>query len=69
MQHLIERWQIDKVNVHGGEAAEAQEFLMKQPERIRKLAAFAKKKKVAATAKTGVTHENFSWIFGRKVEL
>jgi hypothetical protein len=40
---------------------------MKQPERIRKLAAFAKKKK--ANSKAGVVHENFSWIFGRKVEL
>jgi acyl-[acyl-carrier-protein] desaturase len=69
MQHLINRWTIDKVNVHSGEAAEAQEFLMKQPERIRKLAAFAKKKKAAATAKTGAVHEHFSWIFGRKVEL
>ena len=67
MQHLIDRWEISKQKVHSGEAAEAQEFLMKQPERIRKLAAFAKKKK--ANAKTGAVHENFSWIFGRKVEL
>ena len=69
MQHLNDRWAIAKKEVRSGEAAEAQEFLVKQPERIRKLAAFAKKKKDAATAKTGAVHENFSWVFGRAVEL
>jgi acyl-[acyl-carrier-protein] desaturase len=69
MQHLIDRWGIEKKSVTSGEAAEAQEFLVKQPERIRKLANFAKKKADAAKAKQGAVHENFSWIFGRKVEL
>ncbi len=69
MQHLIDRWAIEKKSMTSGEAAEAQEFLIKQPERIRKLANFAKKKADAAKVKTGAVHENFSWIFGRKVEL
>ena len=69
MQHLNDRWAIASKSVKSGEAAEAQEFLMKQPERIRKLAAFATKKKKAATAKVGAVHENFSWIFGRAVEV
>ena len=45
MEHLIKRWNIADVNCESGEAAEAQEFLMKQPARIRKLAAFGKRKK------------------------
>ncbi len=68
MDHLNKRWEISSRKV-SGEAAEAQEFLLKQPDRIRKLAAFAKKKKDAAAAKGGVTHEHFSWIFGREVQL
>jgi acyl-[acyl-carrier-protein] desaturase len=68
MEHLINRWDIASRKVTG-EAAQAQEFLMAQPERIRKLAAFAKRKKDAATAKGAVTHEHFSWIFGREVAL
>lgn len=70
MEHLNKRWEIGSRKV-SGEAAEAQEFLMKQPERIRKLAAFAARKKTSAAAKsgTGVTHEHFSWIFGREVQV
>ena len=68
MEHLITRWDIAARKV-SGEAAQAQEFLMAQPERIRKLAAFAKRKKEAAAAKGAVTHEHFSWIFGREVLL
>ena len=64
MEHLIKRWNIADVNCESGEAAEAQEFLMKQPARIRKLAAFGKRKK----EKTPPVKESFSWIFGRQVE-
>lgn len=64
MEHLIKRWNIADVNCESGEAAEAQEFLMKQPARIRKLAAFGKRKK----EKTPPVKESFSWIFGREVE-
>ena len=59
MQHLIDRWNVGGQKV-SGEAAKAQEFLMKQPARIRKLADFAAKKK-AAKAHTENRHENFSW--------
>ena len=64
MEHLIKRWNIADVNCESGEAAAAQEFLMKQPARIRKLAAFGKRKK----EKTPPVKESFSWIFGREVE-
>nr|ABP57425.1 stearoyl-ACP-desaturase [Haematococcus lacustris]ABU84867.1 stearoyl-ACP-desaturase [Haematococcus lacustris] len=63
MQHLINRWRIAERQGLSGEAAEAQEYLMKLPDRIRKLAerAHARKKK-GQTA-------NFSWIFNREVVL
>jgi acyl-[acyl-carrier-protein] desaturase len=64
MEHLIKRWKIADVNCESGEAAEAQEYLMKQPARIRKLAEFGARK---AAKKTPVA-ESFSWIFGRTVE-
>ena len=64
MEHLIKRWNIADVNCESGEAAEAQEFLMKQPARIRKLAEFGARK----TAKKAPVPESFSWIFGRTVE-
>jgi len=68
MEHLITRWDVSSRRV-SGDAAEAQEWLMAQPDRIRKLAAFAKRKKDAATSKGTVQHEHFSWIFGREVLL
>ena len=44
MEHLIKRWNIADVNCESGEAAAAQEFLMKQPARIRGLAEFGARK-------------------------
>ena len=64
MEHLIKRWNIADVKVESGEAAEAQEYLMKQPDRIRRLAEFAARKQ----AKKTPVKESFSWIFGREVE-
>ena len=64
MEHLIKRWNIADVKVESGEAAEAQEYLMKQPDRIRRLAEFAARKQ----AKKAPVKESFSWIFGREVE-
>lgn len=65
MEHLITRWNINSFKL-SGEAAEAQEYLMKQPERIRKLASYAKKKK---SAKGPALREKFSWVFDRDVSL
>ena len=38
MEHLIDRWSVGKREGLSGEAAEAQEYLVKLPERITKLA-------------------------------
>jgi len=60
MAHLITRWDVGGKRV-SGEAVEAQDWLMKQPERIRKLAAFASKKKKTKAATEAPVSENFSW--------
>ncbi|KAJ9514699.1 hypothetical protein QJQ45_028422 [Haematococcus lacustris] len=67
MQHLITRWRIAERQARddglSGEAAEAQEYLVKLPDRIRKLAERSQVRK-----KKGLT-ANFSWIFNREVVL
>ena len=65
MEHLVKRWQVDKRDGLSGEAAKEQEYLMKLPDRIRKLSdrAMARKKK----GKT--EHAKFSWVYDRPVEL
>eukprot|EP00982_Pelagococcus_subviridis_P009172 30906-Pelagococcus_subviridis.AAC.4 len=65
MEHLIKRWDIENVAGLSGEGAAAQEYLMKQPARIRRLAEFA----AAKAKKKEPVNESFSWIFGRKVTV
>ncbi|OUS49534.1 fatty acid desaturase [Ostreococcus tauri] len=65
MDHLNKRWDIANITGLNGEAAAAQEYLMKQPSRIRKLVAFAEKR----AAKKGPVKETFSWIHDRPVEI
>ncbi|MEW5300088.1 MAG: hypothetical protein WDW36_003044 [Sanguina aurantia] len=50
-------------------AAAAQEYLVKLPERILKLAERAGARKVAKAKTANATHATFSWIFGREVSL
>jgi acyl-[acyl-carrier-protein] desaturase len=64
MEHLIDRWQVEKRLV-SGEAAEAQEYLCKLPPRIRKLAERASARK----AKVKKQPVAFSWIFNKEVTL
>lgn len=63
MEHLVKRWDVANRSGLSGEAAEAQEYVVGLPARIRKLAerAHSRKKKDQ--------HANFSWIFNRKVQL
>ena len=65
MEHLIKRWDIENVAGLSGEGAAAQEYLMKQPARVRRLAEFA----AAKAKKKEPVNESFSWIFGRKVTV
>lgn len=68
MEHLVKRWDIEH-KVVKGEAQAAQDYLMQQPARFRKLIGFANRKKEAALAKGGATKEKFSWIFNREVQV
>ncbi|KAF5838958.1 plastid acyl-ACP desaturase [Dunaliella salina] len=63
MEHLVERWRVANLQGLRGEAAEAQEYLMKMPNRVRKLAerAYARRK--------ANQHTDFSWVFNREVQL
>ncbi|KAI7835365.1 hypothetical protein COHA_010727 [Chlorella ohadii] len=63
MEHLIERWDVEHRQGLSGDAAEAQEYLMKLPTRMRKLAERA----AARKAKSPPTRVKFSWIFNREV--
>ncbi len=63
MEYLIKRWDVGNVHNISGEAAEAQEYLVKLPDRIRKLAERANARKKKGSTST------FSWIFNREVVL
>jgi acyl-[acyl-carrier-protein] desaturase len=64
MEHLIERWEVNK-RVVSGDAAEAQAYLMKLPARIRKLSERANARK----AKLPKKEVSFSWIFDHKLSI
>ncbi|GIL44757.1 hypothetical protein Vafri_2264 [Volvox africanus] len=65
MEHLVGRWKVPERTGLKGEAARAQEYLVKLPDRIRKLA----EKAAARKAKAKVVHSPFSWVFDREVPL
>ena len=64
MEHLVDRWEVSSQKVTG-EAAQAQEYLMKLPDRFRKLA------ERAATRKAKVARKPvaFSWIFNNELTI
>ena len=64
MEHLLERWDIEKRLV-SGEAAEAQEYLCKLPTRFRKLVERASTRK----AKAKKAPVAFSWIFNKELTI
>ena len=64
MEHLIDRWEVNN-RVVTGDAAEAQEYLMKLPARIRKLSDRANARKAKAPKK----EVSFSWIFDQKLSI
>ncbi len=64
MEHLIDRWEVNN-RVVTGDAAEAQEYLMKLPARIRKLSDRANARKAKAPKK----EVSFSWIFDHKLSI
>jgi acyl-[acyl-carrier-protein] desaturase len=65
MEHLIKRWNITQLEGLNGEAASAQEKLIKLPGRIRKIADRVQARK----AKLPPKETPFSWIYGRTVPV
>lgn len=65
MEHLVGRWEIEGRQGLSSEAAEAQEYLAKLPNRIRKLS----ERSMARRKKAPVVHGKFSWVYDRPVQL
>ena len=65
MEHLVKRWEIAGRDFKTGEAAENQEYVMKLPERIRKLSERA----AARAAKQPKKPVKFSWINKRELVI
>lgn len=69
MEHLVNRWDIANLGNKGitlsGEAADAQQYLISMPNRIRKLAERSKVRKQKSKGQTSP----FAWVFDRPVEL
>ena len=66
MEHLNKIWSVGSLRVgETGKAAEAQAWLMAQPDRGRRLAAVG----AARKAKRAPVTQEFSWVFNRPVQL
>ncbi|KXZ42185.1 hypothetical protein GPECTOR_188g290 [Gonium pectorale] len=69
VEHLVKRWDIEHVPVVSGEAAEAQAFLMKHSERIRRLADLQMERRLRDRKRGKTWSSAFSWVFKREVSL
>lgn len=65
MRHLVQRWEVAGREGLSGEAAAAQEYLVKLPDRIDRLSERA----MARKAKGPTASAKFSWVYDRPVEL
>ncbi|KAG2491318.1 hypothetical protein HYH03_010324 [Edaphochlamys debaryana] len=65
VEYLVGRWNVPELTGLNGEAAAAQEYVIKLPNRIRKLAEKAQARK----GKAKVHNQAFSWVFDREVLL
>ncbi|GLC41789.1 hypothetical protein PLESTM_001239700 [Pleodorina starrii] len=69
VEHLVKKWDIANLQVVTGEAAEAQAFLMKHSERIRRLADIQMERRLRDRKRGKTRTAAFSWIFKREVAL
>jgi acyl-[acyl-carrier-protein] desaturase len=65
----VQRWDIANLRVSGGDAGEAQEYLCKHSERIRRLADLQLERKLRDRKRGKSKSAAFSWIFKREVSL
>uniref|UniRef100_A0A7R9V6Y2 Acyl-[acyl-carrier-protein] desaturase n=1 Tax=Chlamydomonas euryale TaxID=1486919 RepID=A0A7R9V6Y2_9CHLO len=69
VEHLVRRWKVAELRVSGGRAAQAQEYLCKHSERIRRLADLQMERKLRERKRGKGKTAGFSWIFKREVSL
>lgn len=69
MEHLVHRWKLAELGTQGipltGQAADAQQYLISMPNRVRKLAERANVRKQRQKGSTSP----FAWVFDREVQL
>eukprot|EP00898_Chlorokybus_atmophyticus_P004043 jgi/Chlat1/463/Chrsp103S01079 len=65
LEHLLKRWNVATREGLTSEAQAAQDYVMRLPARVRKIAERAEAKKAKADKEV----RPFSWIYGREVEL
>jgi acyl-[acyl-carrier-protein] desaturase len=69
VQHLVQRWDVANRRFSGGQAAEAQDYLCKHSERIRRLADLQMERKMRERKRGKAKAAHFSWVFKREVSL
>lgn len=65
IEHLVKRWDLDKIEGLSAVAAKERDYICKLPERYRKLAERSMNKKAKATEDSPPPAKAFSWIGGR----
>ena len=69
VEHLVQRWDVPNLKLSSGNAAEAQEYLCKHAERIRRLADLQMERRLRDRKRGKSKLASFSWIFKREVSL
>ena len=63
------RWNVSSVEGLSGDGAEAQEYLMKLPSRVRRLADRAAARSSQKIQESGSLTSKFAWVYDRPVQL
>eukprot|EP00798_Chlamydomonas_sp_ICE-L_P022548 gene22548-29673_t len=69
VDHLVQKWDVPNVRVVSGEAAEAQEFLVKHANRVRRLAELQTERRLRDRRRGKAKISSFSWVHKREVSL
>lgn len=69
VEHLVKRWGVADLRLRQGAAAEAQEYLCKHSERIRRLADLQMERRLRERKRGLAKSAAFNWIFKREVSL
>jgi acyl-[acyl-carrier-protein] desaturase len=64
LEHLVKRWNVEKLEGLSGRGHKAQDYVCSLPNRFRKL-----EERASTAKKSGSKKGSFSWIFDREVDL